>query len=169
MREPTLRRADTDDVPGIQRVARAGWHAAYDDLLGSDTVDECVDDWYATESLTEPITDDDTVFLVATVDGRVVGYASTGPTGPNRPDDVAGLHSIYVHPDRWGDGVGSALLDACVARLRDRGFERLVLRVLDGNDVGIGFYRARGFECVDETTTELAGRSVDELVFARDL
>jgi len=136
-----IRPAEPVDVPGIQRVARAGWHAAYDDSMGPDTVDDCIDDWYDAETVVGAIEDGDVDYHVATVDHRVVGYASVGPTGDDRPETVAGLYSIYVHPDRWGTGIGTALFERCADRLRERGFERLVLRVIAENDVGISFYR----------------------------
>jgi ribosomal protein S18 acetylase RimI-like enzyme len=167
--EHTLREAEPADVSGIQRVARAGWHAAYDDAMGPGTVDDCIDDWYDRETVAGAITDDDIDYLVATVEDRVVGYASVGPTEDDRPETVAGLYSIYVHPDRWGAGIGTALLECCTQRLRERGFERLCLRVIANNEVGISFYRSHGFEKTGEETVELKGQSVDEHEFARAL
>lgn len=169
MSEHTLRPAEPADVPGIQRVARAGWHAAYDDAMGAGTVDDCIDDWYDRESLVDAIEDDDIDYLVATVDDRVVGYASVGQTGDDRPATVAGLYSIYVHPDRWGGGIGTELFERCADRLRDRGFERLCLRVIADNDVGLSFYRTHEFEKTDEETVELKGQPLVEYEFARDL
>lgn len=165
----TLRQAEPADVSGIQRVARAGWHAAYDDAMGPDTVDDCIDDWYDHETVSGAIENDDIEYLVATVDDRVVGYASVGPTDDERPETVAGLYSIYVYPDRWGAGIGTALLERCTQRLRERGFERLVLKVIANNEVGISFYRSHGFEQTSEETVELKGQSLDEYEFARAL
>ncbi|WP_256298117.1 GNAT family N-acetyltransferase [Haloarchaeobius salinus] len=169
MSEHVLRPAERADVPGVQRVARAGWHAAYDDVMDPDTVDDCIDDWYDAETLVEAIEDDDVDYLVATVDDRVVGYASVGPTGDDHPASVAGLYSIYVHPRCWGQGIGTSLFERCVTRLRERGFERLVLRVIADNDVGISFYRRHGFERTGEETVELKGQPLTECEFARDL
>ncbi|WP_440990647.1 N-acetyltransferase family protein [Haloarchaeobius baliensis] len=169
MSEYAIRPAEPTDVPGIQRVARAGWHAAYDDTMGPDTVDDCIDDWYDAETLVGAVEDDDVDYLVATVDDRLVGYASVGPTGDGRSGSVAGLYSIYVHPDRWGAGIGTALFERCADRLRERGYERLCLRVVADNDVGISFYRSHGFERTDEETVELEGHPLVEYEFARDL
>lgn len=165
----TVREAVPEDVPAIQRVARAGWHAAYDDSLGPDTVDDCIDDWYDAETVVSGIENDDVAYFVAEVPDEVVGYASAGPTDEEYPETVAGLYSIYVHPDRWGAGIGTTLLGRCLDRLRNRGFERIHLRVLDDNEVGISFYRSRGFERVDEEEVELQGTPVTESEFAREL
>ncbi|MFC4407977.1 GNAT family N-acetyltransferase [Haloarchaeobius iranensis] len=164
-----VREAEQADASGIQRVARAGWHAAYDDAMGSDTVDDCIDDWYDHETVAGAITDDDIDYLVATAEDRVVGYASAGPTDDDRPEAVAGLYSIYVHPDRWGAGIGTTLLERCTGRLRERGFEHLCLRVIATNEVGISFYRSHGFEKTGEEAAELKGQSLDEYEFARAL
>jgi ribosomal protein S18 acetylase RimI-like enzyme len=169
MSEHTLRPAQPADVSGIQRVARAGWHAAYDDAMGPGTVDDCIDDWYDRETVAGAIADDDIDYPVATLGDRVVGYASAGPTDDDRPGTVAGLYSIYVHPDRWGGGIGTAMFERCADRLRERGFERLCLRVIADNEVGISFYRTHGFERTDEEAVELKGQSLVEYEFARDL
>lgn len=161
---PTIRPARSDDIPAIQRVARRTWHAAYDEILGPDTVDTKVDEWYAESVVSDGIEDDAITYLVATDDG-VVGYAFGSPI----EDDVASLSAIYVHPDHWGAGIGNRLFAAVTDRLHDRGFERLQIRVLADNDRARAFYERHAATLVDRHQIDLAGVTVAEVTYERDL
>ncbi|PSP94693.1 GNAT family N-acetyltransferase [Halobacteriales archaeon QS_4_62_28] len=157
-----IRPASDGDVAGIQRVARTTWHATYDDILGSQTVDAQVNEWYADDVITGSIDDDRTVYLVATVDERVTGYASAGPTDDA---DAATLHAIYVLPDHWDDGIGSRLFEAVLKRLQERGFDQLRIYVLAENDRGRQFYERHGFSVTERDRVTLAGQHADEVIY----
>lgn len=66
-------------------------------------------------------------------------------------DDAAEivLYGLYVHPEWKGKGVGSALLDAVIAKYPEAKVIRL--EVLKGNTAAIVWYQARGFEIYGET------------------
>ena len=108
-------------------------------------------------------------FLVAD-DGRVVGYVAVrwAETKPFVGDDEAGLKELYVHPDRWGEGVGGELLERAIGTLPD-GIEAVLLETLDGNDRAAGFYEAYGFRRVGERTAEVAGETYPALIYRRTL
>ena len=107
--------------------------------------------------------------LVADDDG-VVGYAAVrwAETKPFVGDDEAGLKELYVHPDRWGEGVGGELLERAIGTLPD-GIEAVLLETLDGNDRAAGFYEANGFRRVGGRTVEVAGGQYPALVYRRPL
>lgn len=148
-----VRPATPADAPAIQRVARASWHAAYDDLIGPGRVDETVDGWYDPEQVVaQDVEPDERPLFVSEVDGRVVGFAEAAPD--DAEPDTAQLYRIYVAPDHWGRGLGSALLDRVEAVAAERGFERLELSVLAANDRAVQFYEASGFERVGTTHDE---------------
>ncbi|MHA6532553.1 GNAT family N-acetyltransferase [Paenibacillus sp. BAC0078] len=76
----------------------------------------------------------DTHFLVAKIDGAVVGTISFAPCGKeirectaNQLDDVGELGSLYVLPSHQGNGVGSALIKALMAYLREQGIDQFCL------------------------------------------
>jgi ribosomal protein S18 acetylase RimI-like enzyme len=165
MSHVSVRPATLADVPAIQRVARAAWHAAYDDVLGPDAVETLQDRWYDRDGLRASIEADPAVFLVAAADGEPAGFAHASP------DETGDWHlaRIYVDPDRWGEGVGTALLGQVEAALRTRGVEAYRLAVLADNDVGVGFYESRGFERVDTREVELAGVPVTEHWYRKTL
>ena len=158
--------ATPDDAVAVQRVARESWHAAYDDVVGPDVVETAIDEWYDPENLAASMDREDGSFLVARVDGTLVGFAQA-VLGDG--DDPASLARIYVAPERWGEGVGTDLLDRLEAWLREAGADRLRLAVMADNAVGNDFYEARGYRVVDERAADLFGASVAELVREKSL
>ncbi|OAQ52383.1 GCN5 family acetyltransferase [Natrinema mahii] len=174
----TVRPATVDDVWVVHGIARESWHAAYDDILGPRRVDAVVDEWYALGDLESSIAAatgrEDAAFLVAEaagddggdeprMDTDRCGFAHAIPW----PEDasVAFLARLYVHPAVWGEGVGTALLEALEAALAGTA-ERLRLAVLAANDVGIAFYESRGFDRVGTRPSDL-GEGLEEHVYER--
>lgn len=111
--------------------------------------------------------------LVAEGDGGPVRGYAVFRWGPNETkasvrDGEAELKELYVDPDHWGRGLGTALLEAGIERLPPD-VDGLALEVLEGNDVGVSFYEARGFEHDGDSTYEVDGRSVPTRVYRRSL
>jgi ribosomal protein S18 acetylase RimI-like enzyme len=160
----TVRVSHPGDVGAIQRVARAAWHAAYDDILGEDLVDTVLEEWYADEAIEGGITHDAQDFFVAVRDEEVLGYAHVGPHPPRRIHQV---YRLYVHPDEWRQGIGRQLLAEVEQALYDRDVQRYEAQVLADNEIGIAFYEANGFERVERSEREMAGETVTEYVFGK--
>jgi hypothetical protein len=84
MPDIAVRRATTEDVPAIRRIAHAGWRAAYGEFLPPPVLDRVHEEWHAGEDLRESVSSEDVAFLVATAAGgeegsdEVLGYASGG-------------------------------------------------------------------------------------------
>jgi ribosomal protein S18 acetylase RimI-like enzyme len=170
-----IRDAAPDDADAVAAVARESWHAAYDDLLGAETVDATVDEWYDADSLREEIravnAADGACFLIAD-DGGVIGFANAGPARDweSDPDDPDAFFSrLYVAPEHWGAGVGTELTARVARRLRKAGHERVWLEVFDGNDRGRGFYESLGFERIGSVTEAFGGTEVTTLHLAAPL
>lgn len=155
------RRATPGDAPAVREVARRSWHAAYDALVGPETVAETVDEWYDPSDLSEQIRAA-TCFRVAESDDGVVGFVH----GEYDGEDPAALPRLYVHPGHWDAGAGTALLSSTEDTLREAGARGLELSVLADNDIGRSFYESRGFESVDRESSNLG---VDSLVLRKEL
>ncbi|QSW99940.1 GNAT family N-acetyltransferase [Haloterrigena alkaliphila] len=53
--EWSVRPAAPDAAPTVREIARESWHAAYDEFLSPETVDEVTDEWYAIDALEDSI------------------------------------------------------------------------------------------------------------------
>lgn len=86
-------------------------------------------------------------WLIAETDGRFAGYAYASPFRP-RPAYRYGVEvSIYVEAHARRRGVGRALLEALIARTRDRGLRHLIGAISDSDtsEASIALHRALGF------------------------
>jgi ribosomal-protein-alanine N-acetyltransferase len=125
-----VRPAGPDDVPDIAALER--------DNLGADAWSQAL----VAEGVAGNLP---TVsYLVAAVDGLVVGHATASVAG-----DIAELQRIAVHPAHRRHGLASALLDAVVETARAGDADRLLLEVREDNTGALAFYAARGFVEVD--------------------
>jgi GNAT superfamily N-acetyltransferase len=84
--------------------------------------------------------------LVAEVEGRIVGFASYGPSrDDDAPASTGEVPAIYVEPSAMRTGVGRALLEAATAELRSAGSTVATLWVLEANDPARRFYEKAGW------------------------
>jgi len=80
-------------------------------------------------------------YLVAEVEGDVVGHAVTSSAG-----DIAELQRIAVDPAYRRRGLASELLAAVEEQAAADGATRLLLEVREDNTTAAEFYEAQGFE-----------------------
>jgi ribosomal protein S18 acetylase RimI-like enzyme len=108
---------------------------------------------------------DEGTLLVADVDGAPVGLAAmVGRTEPEL--------GMLVRADRRRQGVGDALVRACVEWARGRGARRVILHVFPHNEAAIALYQKHGF--VDRGTVRrayprLSGEQWDAIRMVKEL
>jgi ribosomal-protein-alanine N-acetyltransferase len=83
-------------------------------------------------------------YLVAELDGSVVGYAVTSSAG-----DIAELQRIAVDESYRRRGVAASLLAGVVDAARRTPADRLLLEVREDNRGAIAFYAGQGFVEID--------------------
>jgi GNAT superfamily N-acetyltransferase len=89
-------------------------------------------------------------FLLATDGPAAVGMASAEALWG---EDGAGsvtpgscfLGYLFVVPERWGEGIGGAILDAVLAQAKRRHYSHIHLWTHDDNERSHRLYRSRGF------------------------
>lgn len=88
---------------------------------------------------------------VAAVDAHTVGVVLTGPD-PNEPG-AGHLSRLYVHPTRWGQGIGTRLHAAARRDLTGRRFPEATLWVLERNHRARRWYERLGFPRASTTSS----------------
>ncbi|MFC7213408.1 GNAT family N-acetyltransferase [Saliphagus sp. GCM10025334] len=170
-----VRPARLEDARAIRTVARESWHAAYDDLLGSDTVETVTDEWYGLEGLRESIQSRDSHLFVAPESDDdeadrtddLAGFVHVGQW-PDEPA-VGHLARLYVHSSHWGRGLGTSLCERGERALEDDGYDRIRLEVFAKNERALDFYESRGYESVAEVVEELEGKTYRVSLLERSL
>ncbi len=138
-----VRPATPEDAGGVRRVAAAAYRETYDDVVGDEGVETLLATWYDPADLRDRLgstPEGGHVRTFVAADDRVVGYAGAAVPGADADPALGGLPTLYVHPDRWGEGIGTRLFDRARSYLATHGVERMRIRVFADNDVGRGFY-----------------------------
>lgn len=166
-----VRAARPDDSAAIALAHVRAWQAAYPSLIPQEHLDG-LDVTERTEIWRQRLADpaDDAEVLVASVDDLVVGFVGFGPARDEDSGDGGEVYALYVHPDHWGTGAGTALLTTAQAALAGRGYATATLWVIPGNSRARGFYERHGW-VADPTERELSlrGVTVPEMRYARAL
>ena len=135
-----IRSARTEDVESLLAIQRAASVKAFAHIYPPELYpypDEGVRDiWRAA------FADADTEVYVAEPGGEPVGSVSVGG---------GYLSALYVLPEHWRSGIGSALHDHALERLRARGEREAKLWTLEENRDGRRFYEHRGWVLTGET------------------
>ncbi len=144
---PTIRPATVDDVDAMLTMKIEAWRWAYAGILPDDHLAALTIDAQAAAWRTRFATDDDDGWLYVAVEGdRIVGVAGADPSRDEDADHSTGeLAMLYVAQDHLGRGLGRALHDRALAALRDAGYTRATLWVLEANPRGRGFYEHVGW------------------------
>jgi L-amino acid N-acyltransferase YncA len=165
-----MRLADCDRVSEI-RVR--GWQSAYRGLMPQSFLDALSvpkdAEWRRAHFSARA--EQGVVNLVAEQDGEIVGWAAYGPyrDGEVRTEE-AELYAIYVDPDRYGGGVGHALLQESLRQCEAAGHDSILLWVLKGNVRVRRFYERAGFRADGvEEPFEVEGVAVPEVRYAKKL
>lgn len=155
----------------LELTARA-WREAFDGLLSDAELDHTAEAFLTdVAGQYERLRDSDArTTLVATAEGAVVGWTST-VRGVERTREYVGaeeaeIRMLYVDPERWGEGIGTALLTESRDRLPDA-TRRVVLETFRDNELGRSFYESRGFSRRGTTEFEVAGNAYPSVVLAR--
>jgi [ribosomal protein S18]-alanine N-acetyltransferase len=103
-------------------------------------------------------------YLVAAQHNEIVAYAGLLAAGGQ--GDVL---TIAVAANRWGEGIGSALLELLLAEADRRGCNEVFLEVRADNGRAQGLYRRRGFVDVGIRRAYYQPSGTDAIVMRLDL
>lgn len=157
-----VRFAEPADSREVAEVHVRTWQAAYQhvvpfEVLEALSVDEREGQWR------QRIEGNRVVVWVAQIRGRVVGFASVGPS---RTEEGAGeLYAIYVLPEAWGGGAAPALMGAVKAWFASEGYSTAMLWVLADNPRARRFYEREGWKVEGMRTEPIGGVEIEEALY----
>ena len=166
MNKPTIRSAQVKDFVSIQSIysIEVREHTATFEITPPD-MEEMITRW-------RHITDIDLPYLVAEIDGNVVGYAyaSSYRTRPAYSHTVE--DSVYVVRDKHRRGLGRILLAELIRRCGDLGKRQMIAIIGDSrHNASIRLHESAGFRYVG--TLKQVGwkldRWIDSVIMQRSL
>ena len=127
---------------------------------------------FTVEQLSAELSDENSVFLIAEIDGKSAGYAKLiigsiedGITA-TRPIE---LSRLYAHQEFLGKGVGQNLMDACFEFAISNNHDVVWLGVWEYNPRAQRFYEKNGFREVGRHTFQLGSDPQTDLLMQCDL
>ena len=155
----TIRRAEARDLPVLGRLGALLMRTHYD-FDPQRFMDPGTDPaggyaWF----LGKQLKDDDAVIFVAEQDGAVIGYvyAALEPVSWKDLRDACGfIHDIVVEEPNRRAGTATALMEAAMKWLRERGAPRVILGTAEQNERAQRLFAKLGFRrTMIEMTREL--------------
>ncbi len=150
-----IRQATPDDADGLAKVEIASWRAAYAGLMPAAFLSSLsraskAEAWR--QSLLKHGTTGRKRVLVAEVNSSTIGFVRVGC---DNDDPAVGLiFLLYVLPDHWHHGVGTALMAAATPELQSFGVRETLLWVLRDNHRARAFYARLGWHPDGRTLTD---------------
>ena len=157
-----IRAATRDDIPDLARVHVQSWLETYGglvprEILDAITLEARVLQWERTFDQPHGI-------FVALENNEVVGFASCGAAQDFLQADGE-LYTLYLLNSFQHRGLGRALWNAVLEFAQARGWESMVLWVLESNILAQGFYRHSGCKLVDRRVEVLRGVKLPEVAY----
>ncbi|WP_375415033.1 GNAT family N-acetyltransferase [uncultured Bradyrhizobium sp.] len=88
-------------------------------------------------------------YLVASLQGRVIGYAYAGPYRPRPAYRFTVENSVYLAPAIHRRGIGMQLLQRLIAEAQARGYRQMIAVIGDSANAGsIGVHSRTGFTMI---------------------
>ncbi|MBB6327197.1 phosphinothricin acetyltransferase [Algoriphagus iocasae] len=83
--------------------------------------------------------------LVAEKDGKVIGFATYGSFRPKPSYQFTIEHSVYLHPNNRGIGVGKLLMEKLILIAKNQGYHLMVGGIDANNLQSLEFHKKLGF------------------------
>jgi GNAT superfamily N-acetyltransferase len=116
------------------------------------------------------LTDPAVSLMMAEEEGEALGYCTSGETrDPDAPAEVGEVRTLFVAPGAWRQGVGTALMAAALADLRERGYSEVTVWSFADNERANRFYERHGFALDGAERTEDAWADILEVRYRRSL
>ncbi len=161
-----IRAATSDDAPALAAIY--GHHV----LHGFGTFEEVPPGAEEMARRIAAVTGRGLPYLVCELDGAVRGFAYASPFRTRAAYRYTVEDSVYIAPDRQGQGIGKALLGAVIAACELLGLRQMVAMIGDAANAGsIGLHRSCGFTPAGVLSAAgfKAGRWVDVVIMQRPL
>jgi len=157
----TIRPARIEDAPAIAHVQVKTWQATYRGIVPDtflDTMDEAERTKRWGSFIEQSCSDATQPFVIVAVHAvaGIIGYAAGGQARSEDAGPLGELYALYILPPFQRRGIGRQLVVAFAQELLARGFNKMVVLVLEANPA-CGFYEALGGQHVRTQVVEIGG------------
>ena len=142
----SIKVADVEDLPLIQKLALEIWPSAYSKILSEGQLSYMLEEIYSLPSLQHQLAILKHTFILIYENTRPVAFASYSPKENGK---AYHLQKIYVLPEQQGTGTGKLIVSHIIKIASSAGAKSLELNVNRHNNAK-NFYEKLGFKIVHE-------------------
>lgn len=166
-----IRQAIPDDATALAALATKAFRNAFAADNSPKDIDAYVRQAFSLERVQSELADAGNIFLLACTTGRdIAGYAKlrqgTVDESVVGPDPIE-IERLYADPDRIGQGIGAALMRACLDEAATQGHRTIWLGVWVRNQRAISFYERWRFHPVGSHAFMLGSDEQTDLIMER--
>lgn len=167
-----IRTASAEDAVIVADIARRTFYDAFAADNEARSIDEYIEASFNEQRIRNELSDTSNTFLLACRDeeNAPVGYAKLrrgGVSGYLLPDNPIEIERLYADQSATGQGIGSALMEACLTAAAKAGFDNIWLGVWENNTGGIRFYERWGFREFGRKVFYMGTDPQNDLIMAR--
>lgn len=170
----TYRTPAPDEAAALAELSRTTFIDTFAHLYAPDDLNAFLNAYKTEAAFANTLSDGRHIFLVAEIDGQLVGYCKLGLDATL--DDVPlvwtggiELKELYLRTGAQGAGVGPALMLWAMETARSLEAHKMVLSVWSENVRAQRFYERYGFQHIADTYFMVGNHRDDEFLFGLDL
>jgi len=142
MTAPIIRLIEKKDNPQIAKVIRNVLEDFNVPKVGTAYADKSLDCMFETYQKPKA------VYFVVEENNKIIGGAGVAKLD-NYAGNVCELQKMYFLPQARGRGVGAQMMEFCLAKAREFGFEKIYLETMEYMTHAQKLYKQAGFEYID--------------------
>lgn len=142
MNTPIIRLIERNDNPQIAKVIRNVLEDFNVPKVGTAYADVSLDSMF--ENYQKP----NSVYFVVEENDKIIGGAGVAQLD-NFEGNICELQKMYFLPEARGKGIGAQMMEFCLAKAREFGFEKMYLETMEYMTDAQKLYKKSGFEYID--------------------
>ena len=158
----TIRKMTNEDIKQIQSIAKKSWNVTYEGIIPETIQNNFLLMAYSDEMMKHRL--NHSFMYVAETDSELAGFVNFTPVDEK---GLSELSAIYLDPDLQNRGIGTALLNEGIHNIE--GLKEIRLEVEKENKIGMSFYKAKGFDVVEEYDEDFDGHNLKTVIMKLDI
>lgn len=142
MNTPIIRLVEKKDNPQIAKMIRSVLEELGAPKVGTAYADQALDCMY--ETYQKP----NSAYFVVEQNEKIIGGAGVAPLG-NFEGNICELQKMYFLSETRGRGIGAQMMEFCIAKSREFGFEKIYLETMEYMTHAQKLYKQSGFEYIE--------------------
>ncbi|MCS5489791.1 GNAT family N-acetyltransferase [Algoriphagus limi] len=148
-----IRKINIQDVEKLKEIGKQTFAETFSSENSEENMKEYLEKGFSTEKLTSELTDKNSEFYFAELEGKIIGYLKVnfGLSQTEIKDKNAlEIERIYVQKEFHGKKVGQLLYNKAIELAKEKNIEYVWLGVWKKNQKAIRFYEKNGFKAFDK-------------------